>query len=69
MHPENSREFESVMIQIKSLTPEERQQYIDEVARWILYRDYNPETWYAKSQKALMQEVYVLRQKLKDLNS
>ena len=67
--PENSREFESVIVQIKSLTPEERQKYIDEVSRWILYRDYNPETWYAKSQKALLQEVYILRKKLKDLNS
>ena len=67
--PENSREFESVMAQIKSLAPEERQKYIDEVSRWILYRDYNPETWYAKAQKALLQEVYILRKKLKDLNS
>ena len=62
------REIESLMTQLKTLTQEERDQYVIEVTRWLLYRDYNPDTWYAKAQKAMLQEIYILRNQIKEMN-
>ena len=61
-----SRELESLVSTLR-YTDEQRNQYIEEVAKWLLYRDPHNNTWYSDSQKALLLEIYNLRNELERL--
>jgi len=58
-----SRDLESLISTLK-FTDAQREQYINEVARWLLYRDPDINTWYSDSQKALLLEIHNLRNEL-----
>ena len=58
-----SRDLESLISTLK-FTDAQREQYINEVARWLLYRDPDINTWYSNSQKALLLEIHNLRNEL-----
>ena len=61
-----SQELESLVSTLE-FTDKLREQYINEVARWLLYRDPNIGSWYSDSQKALLLEIWELRNELKQL--
>ena len=50
-----------------AFSKEERARYIKEVENWLTYRDTYIGTWWSESQKALLEEIRVLKKQLKKI--
>lgn len=58
---------QSLEIGWKKLSPKERQDKIDEIEKWLLYRDSGK--WFENIATALLQEIYHLREINQNLKS
>ena len=56
---------DSLVLEWKKLTPAERQEKILEIEKWLLYRSTGK--WFETVAVALLQEIYHLREQIKDI--